>query len=441
MLCLGSMSWYYAFIARYGLGPANNWSTKDMTQSEWLKIKFDEFVPSEMAFITLLSRKYPDILCKRGILKRTLCWNDDEFPFVFMRKRKQIESLNAKEKVRTKIKNVATTRDPTKRFCTLSPFVNADAFTTIPERFAICLVILPGSMSKAEAARYKRLYPQLRAACNDKAWMTQEVWEFWSFEKMDIIQRVRNYLKQKRDFPHLNWMDNQPQHVSAESVQSIDSELENNNFYYRFFPKNSTMHVQMVDQHIGRSIQQKLQRSVYDVLSKQNRKRLMGQRVEKICLPEMRAMTMKFVNEAFAEVIHNEKDMIYKAFNEYGLNTFSNRVWGGYDGMKGKPWVFEVCEQDICDETMRESGNGKEEACDSDDDSKSDEEPIAVDYEFEEKLAELMHQECHGEDYVVDISEDEPQDKGKNKESDPNPRPKKKAKTSEWEWFMSPKSK
>ena len=56
------------------------------------------------------------------------------------------------------------------------------------------------------------------------------------------------------------------------------------------------------------------------------------------------------------------------------------------------------------------------------------------------ELAELIYEECHAEEYILDISEPSENDSESQIEIESSNRPKKRAKTSNWEWFMNPKN-
>ncbi len=43
------------------------------------------------------------------------------------------------------------------------------------------------------------------------------------------------------------------------------------------------------------------------------------------------------------DIIRNEKDLIYKAFDPYGLHHYTSRIWAGYERMKMKKRIFVAC--------------------------------------------------------------------------------------------------
>lgn len=227
-----------------------------MSVEEWEKIKFDEFLPTELHY--LYSLRDMRIFDSEQRLKRTNTWNDDEIPIDLFRKRKQITDLEKIHGNLLMIKHILTTRDVNKRFCTINLFMNGDAYRSIPERLGRCLVIMPGSISPQEAEYYKKNHPHLVVASNKKAWMAQDVWNQWCLVKNEIVKRARQCLKQEADEPHFNYIDKQPNHTSEDGLDYVVPQLENDGLYMRNYPAKSTLHSQPCDRHFGRAIQLKV---------------------------------------------------------------------------------------------------------------------------------------------------------------------------------------
>ena len=88
--------------------------------------------------------------------------------------------------------------------------------------------------------------------------MNADVWDIWSIAKLKVVQKARKYLKQPYNEPHFNYFDQQPNHVSEEFVKNQLPLLESSFLFNRNYPARSTLFSQAVDQHIGRTIQQKV---------------------------------------------------------------------------------------------------------------------------------------------------------------------------------------
>lgn len=122
-------------------------------------------------------------------------------------------------------------------------------------------------------------------------------------------------------------MDNQPNHCAKESVMTVMKAMESKSVFSRFLPKNSTSHSQPVDHHVGRSLQQKVHRKLFKEHQLQNDKRMRGQTVEKIGLKQLRRLMVGFINDAWMDLVNNEKRLIQRSFDGMGMAIYSNRIW------------------------------------------------------------------------------------------------------------------
>ena len=281
--------------------------------------------------------------------------------------------------------------------------------------------------------------------------MKQDVWEYWSDEKLKNIRRLRDHLLHDRDLPYFNYMDNQPNHVSRQSVKSVIKEQEESNFVTRFLPKNSTSWSQPVDRHVARSMQQKVQKTVYNVMQRQNERRLRGQIVEKIGLKDLRKLIVKAVNTAFMGMVRNEKELIKKSFHNMGMSVYPNRVWGGYKGMRVADWVRNNClvesgngmdgAESVREESNEQRGNGKEEV-------DGDEEVGVVEDECKEQEADFgsfdIEELCNEDVFTNSNDLEESADQNDNEDDDvvvlpENPRPEKRRRLkSAWSFLCAP---
>eukprot|EP01083_Nonionella_stella_P143511 446228_1 len=324
-----SNGWFYGFIGRKDKRMKYSYCTKDMTVDEWICIKFNVFLPTEISF--LCSLQNPAIFDEHHRLKRILTWNDDEVPLDFYRRRKQISESDIKKAQMVLVKQIFSTRDITKRFATLLPFINGDAFRTIPFSFAKLGIILPGSISASERRYYEQHCPNLATFSNKRAWMEQQVWDEWSEVKLRVIRRVRRHLKQADTIPHFNYLDMQPNHASQDTIEHINPRLEREFVYVRNYPAKSTLHCQAVDRHFGRCLQTKANKAISNIIKKQHNKLMMGQSIHKITLPEMRKKTCVIMQKVFMETIKEHKHLQLSAFDSSGLNYYPHKVFGGFE--------------------------------------------------------------------------------------------------------------
>ena len=381
---LASNQWYYRWVQRHEFTMANSHCTKQMNTTEWMEIKHTQFLPNEMQFIALHCKSIQN---DDGTLNRNFVWNDDEIPIHLRKDRKQIVPKDRKKRQTIFVKDLFTTRDLTKRFATAMPLLHGNAFIDIPERYWKCLLILPGAPSKKEMAWHKKNCPNLVVLANETAWQTQEVFDIWTKHKMSIIQRVRNYLKQPLDTPHVNYIDHQVNHVSANSKQNVLNLLQNAHIWTRFYPKKSTHHVQAVDKHIGVCMQDKIKLAAYVKCQQQQDKIMKGQKVKKMNLSETRKFVAAAVQKSFIDICRNHKSAIISAFNHSGLHHITPRIWGGHDGMKVSERVRRACSIESATENFGvfEAGsNDKEENEDDDlmmDDERNDRPNVREDAE------------------------------------------------------------
>ena len=328
------MSYFYGWITRNNKCMRYSYCKKDMSVDEWSDIKFNEFLPNELNY--LYSLQNPDIFDDNGVLRREITWNDDEIPLDLFRKRKQITDLEKVAGNLLMVKHITTTRDVNKRFCTISPFINGDGYRSVPERLAKGLVIMPGTISPSERKHYQRNHPHLHVVSNKKSWMAQDIWNEWSLMKMRIVCRAREILRQSKEFPHFNYVDQQPNHTSEETIDYVVPPLMDNNLFVRNYPAKSTLHSQPCDRHVGRTIQQKVYDNAFQLLKVQNRSRMKGMVIEKIRLPELRKYFAKWIEKSFMDLIRNHKHLQDSALDASGINYYSTHIYSLFNHIVSK---------------------------------------------------------------------------------------------------------